>query len=239
MTNKVIIGNCELYIGDCREIMKGMPDGAVDIVFTSPPYNCGLPYETYDDNLSEEEFHQFNCEWFTECVRVMAENSRMYIVCSDKLMFDLKNISETTKARFSQLLVWCKPNLSGGAGKISGDWNYLTENIILFRKGKRTPMVSTNTNTHNFFVIPSPQTNFVKDKKLHIAQFPVELPKRILSRTPGNVVMDPFMGSGTTGVACVQMNRKFIGIEIEPKYFEIAVNRIKKAQQQIRLPIKC
>ena len=227
----------KLYLGDCLEVMKSIPDKSVDIIFTSPPYNCGLPYESYDDNLPPDEFYKFNQSWMAECSRILADDSRMYVVCSDKLLFDLVDISKDLEIGFAQLLVWCKPNLSGGSGKITGDWNYLTENIPLFRKGKRTAMLNGETNTHNFFVIPQPQSNFVVDQKVHVAQFSLDLPKRILSRTPGRIALDPFMGSGTTGVACVQTGRNFIGIEIDPKYYGIAEKRIKDAQQQMRLPL--
>ncbi len=76
------------------------------------------------------------------------------------------------------------------------------------------------------------------DDKDHIAEKPIDLLKTMLGVTPtGATIIDPFMGSGTTGVACVQTGRKFIGIEIEPKYFEIAVKRIEAAQLQMRLPL--
>jgi len=238
MEDKIILGDCTLYLGDCLEMMKEIPNDSIDVVFTSPPYNCGLPYESYNDNLSNEDFYQFNESWIHSCYSIMSVNgSRLYVVCSGKMIFDLRIIGENIGYKFAQVLTWCKPNLSSGGGKISGDWNFLSEKIMLFRKGKRTAMINADTNTHDWFVIPSPQSNFKKDKKVHIAQFPLGLPKRILSRTPGDVILDPFMGSGTTGVACVQTGRKFIGIEIEPKYFDIAVKRIKDAQQQMRLPI--
>ena len=224
-----------LIQGDCVEVMKTLPNNSIDIIFTSPPYNCGLPYKSYDDNLSVDEFQKFNQKWMRECSRILAEDSRMYVVCSDKLLFDIVNISKDLEINFVQLLVWCKPNLSGGSGKITGDWNFLTENIPLFRKGKRTAMLNGNTNTHNFFVIPQPQSNFNYDKKVHIAQFSLDLPKRILARTPGQVVLDCFAGSGATGVACVELNRDFIGIEIDPDYIEMAEKRISRAAQQMAL----
>ena len=214
-----------------------LADGCVDLVITSPPYNVGLPYENYNDKLPNEEFMRFIKEALIEIYRVMSETSRAYFIVSDAMIYWMKPLAEHIGYIYGQLMVWCKPNLAGGSGKITGDWNFLTENIMLFRKGKRTPMLNANVNTHNFFVIPTPQRNFNKDRKLHIAQFPLRLIKILIARTPGDVVLDPFMGSGTVGIACLQMGRDFIGIDIDRGYVSMANNRIKEAQLQIRMPL--
>ena len=95
-------------------------------------------------------------------------------------------------------------------------------------------MLNGQSNTHSYFEICTPQSNF-KEGRFHPAQFPIELPDRIISRTPGNIVMDPFMGSGSTGIAAIKNQRNFIGIEIDPDYYEIAKKRIKEALMQPRL----
>ena len=204
--------------GDAQNLP--IPDESIDIIFTSPPYNVDLEYNSYDDDLSDEDYEKFAWSWMSEAYRVLKFTGRMYIVISDSLLFFYKRISDAIEyLNFGQILTWCKPNLAGGTTKITGDWNRLTEHILLLRKGSKTPMLDGHTTTtHSYFVIASPQKNYKREIKIHPAQFPVMLPYRILSRTPGNVVLDPFSGSASVGVACKRLNRSFIGIELDHKY---------------------
>jgi len=215
-----------IYHGDCREIAPQLSQ--VDVVITSPPYNVGLCYLGYDDRMPQEQFQQFNREWLIAIYQALNPSARVYIVVSDKMLFWMKPLAEDVGLSFVQLLAWCKPNLAGGVS-ISLDWNCLTEWILLFRFGKRTPMMSGEGTTHNWFVIPSPQRNWNgEDSKQHIAQFPLKLPRRLLARTPGEIILDPFSGSGSTLRAAKDLRRKAIGIEIEEKYAEIAAKRLEQ-----------
>jgi site-specific DNA-methyltransferase (adenine-specific) len=224
-----------LIQGDARRIP--LKDESVDIIFTSPPYNVKLPYEDYDDNLPEDEFRDLMRNFLSEAYRVCAESSRMYCVLGDKIIWWFKPMAEAIGFHYVQKLTWCKPNLAGGSGKISGDWNYMSEDILLFRKGKRRPMLnSSDSGTFNWFIETIPQTNF-RTGKIHIAQFPYRLCKRILARTPGAVVLDPFCGSGQVLRAARVLGRQGIGIEIGKKTIRKAHNfvmnhRIKQDDTQ-------
>src|SRR5690606_16366734 len=160
-----------IYYGDCVRGMAKIPDGTVDIVLTSPPYNVGLNYTGFDDNASDGEFKAFNRRWLTEAYRVMRDTGRAYVVVGDKMLWWFKDLAEQIGWTYVQLLTWCKPNMAGGAA-ISGDWDHLTEQILLFRKGKRTPMLNgEGVNTHNWFVETAPQSNFNgHQRKRHPAQ---------------------------------------------------------------------
>jgi DNA modification methylase len=87
---------------------------------------------------------------------------------------------------------------------------------------------SASVNTHNWMVIPSPQSNWSQEPKQHVAQFPLDLPAKLLGRTPGILVLDPFMGSGTTLRAAKDLGRRAIGIEIDERYCEIAAKRLSQ-----------
>ncbi len=205
-----------LIQGDARRIP--LKDESVDIILTSPPYNVKLPYEDYEDNLPDDEFRDLIKNFLSEAYRVCAESSRMYCVLGDKIIWWFKPMAEDAGFTFVQKLTWCKSNLVRGSGRITGDWNYMTEDILLFIKGKRTPMLKggDDTTTFNWFVEAVPQTNF-KAGRIHIAQFPYRLCKRILARTPGAVVLDPFCGSGQVLRAARVLGREGIGIEIGKK----------------------
>lgn len=226
-------GQVILYKGNCTQVLRELPDSSIDVMLTSPPYNVGLRYPEYEDKLPQATFRRIVSSCLKESYRVLAENSRVYLVVSDDMVFWLRPAGEKRGYKFAQLLTWCKPNIAGRGSKITGDWNHLTEQIMLFRKGKRTPMIDdAKTNTHSYFVIPSPQRNFTKDKKLHVAQFPIDLPLKILARTPGNRILDPFCGSGSTGVAAIKQGKSFIGIDLDCTSLEIAKQRMLEAKMQ-------
>lgn len=223
-----------LFCGDCLEVMATLPDGCVDIVITSPPYNVGLAYNSYDDRQAGEAHVAFVSQVMAETARLLSEGGRAYWVVSDQMLFWLRGVGEQVGLTFAQVLVWCKPNIAGGGSKITGDWSHLSEWILLFRKGKRTPMQrGRDVTTHSYFVIPSPQRNWKKEPKEHPAQFPVELPRRLITRTPGQVVFDPLMGSGSVGVAALLEGRDFLGIEKDPDYFAIAERRVTETVRSL------
>jgi len=214
----------------CFQAFNFMPDEIIDITITSPPYNIGLEYDTYEDNISSEEYINFSTQWLDAVYNLTRDTGRLYLVLDDRLIWKLKPIAEEIGWTYAQMLVWCKPNFSGGAGRISGEWNAMTENVLLFRKGKRTPMINSNgiTTTHNYFVETAPQTNFKKDylEKVHPAQMPVNLIRRWISRTPGQVVLDPFCGAGSVCIAAKELGRDYIGIDLSEEYCRLAEERL-------------
>ena len=210
---------------------KAMPvdSESVGVIITSPPYNVELKYDGYSDKLPHDEFVQFNRDWLTEAYRVMRDTGRMYVVLSDSMLWWFKELAITVGWTYVQKLVWCKPNFVGSAGKVTNDWNYMTEDILLFRKGKRTPMQNGNTTTHNWMVETVPQSNF-KEGRIHPAQFPVSLCLRLLDRTPGDVVLDPFAGSGSVLVAAKRLGRVAIGFDIVFDVVKRAAKRLVNTQ---------
>lgn len=222
----------QILCGDCVEMMRDIikPE-SIGLIITSPPYNVGLNYDGYNDRMSDEDFINFNRRWLEQAYIVMKQSARMYVVISDKMLFWFKDLGESVGFTFAQKLVWCKPNFVGAAGKVSNDWNYMTEDILLFRKGKRTPMQNGETTTHNWFVETVPQSNF-KEGRIHPAQMPVSLCLRLIDRTPGAPVLDPFCGSGSVLVAAKKLGREYIGIDIVHSTAEAARNRLETVSRK-------
>lgn len=201
-----------LVNGDALHIP--LADESVGCILTSPPYNVGLNYKGYEDKLPDDEFREFISGSLSECYRVLRDNSRAYFVVGDEMLWWFREAAEYNGFRFVQMLTWCKPNLVGGRGRISKDWHSQSEFIILLRKGKRTPMLaSTLSNCYNWFVETVDQSNF-KNGRIHPAQFPLSLCVKILSRTPGNPILDPFCGSGQVLRAALALDRPAIGIDL-------------------------
>lgn len=213
----------QILIGDCREVMAGFPAESVGVILTSPPYNVGLKYEGFDDRLPEEDFRQFNFEWLQQAYRVAMDTARLYAVIGDKMLFWFRDYAEKAGWTYGQILTWCKPNFASHPSGISQDWNIMSEHILLFRKGKRTPMLNSNgmATTHNWFVEAVPQSNF-KEGRIHPAQMSLKLCKKILSRTPGEPILDPFCGSGQVLRAAKALMRAFVGVELVPQVAEKA-----------------
>jgi site-specific DNA-methyltransferase (adenine-specific) len=216
-----------IILGDCRDVLPTL--GPVDLVLTSPPWNCRLRYAEYTDDMPDAEFRQLNADWLRLTFELATEGTRLYAVVSDQMLWWLRPLAEHAGWRWGQLMAWCKPNFAGKAGRISGDWNNMTEWMMLFRKGKKTPMQNGTGSTHNYMVIPSPQRSWNEDRRKHVAQWPVRLPLRLLSRTPGEVVLDPFCGSGSALVAAKQLGRRAIGIDVDESACEIAAQRMAQA----------
>lgn len=203
-------------------------------MLTSPPYNIGLDYgDTFTDCLSDEDWHNFSEEWLKQTFQVAANSCRLYIAVSEKILWWVKPMLEDIGWIYSQLFVWCKTNFVAGTRRISGEWNAMTDWIIICRKGDKTPMLCWNeTNTVNWFACATPQSNF-NEGRFGPAQLPLTLIKRLISRTPGEVILDPFLGTDSVMVAAKHHTRKCIGIEIEEKYCEIAARRCSQEVMEL------
>ena len=213
----------DLKHGDCLELMKEIPDGSVDMVLTDPPYGMNFQsnYRKIRHRVIENDS---NLDWISDFVseiyRVSADNSAHYIFCSWHNIDIFKQEFEK-KFRIKNILTWVKNNTS--MGDLKGDFAPRTEFILFMHKGRRLIRGKRDSNVLEF-----KRTR----NELHPSQKPVDMLEYMIEKfsDSGNLIVDPFMGSGSTGVACVNTNRKFIGIEKDDKYFEIAEKRIKDAQ---------
>lgn len=213
---------CTLLLGDCLERMKEIPDGSVDLILTDPPY--GMEFQS---NYRNEKYSKIKNDkdlswldvWVDELFRVAAYNTAHYVFCSFHNVDKFKQALEQ-KFKIKNMLVWEKNNTS--MGDLKADFAPKYEMIIFIQKGRR-------------FINGKRDPNILKfnrtGNKLHPTQKPVDLLEYLLTKfsDKGQTILDPFMGSGSTGVAAKNLNRKFIGIEMDETYFNIAKNRINEA----------
>ena len=207
----------DLRLGDCLEIMRGMPDASVDAVITDPPYNSGLDYgETTNDKRPYEEYWA----WLTEIVKECNRVGKLVIVKHSAL----KVYDWTKHIDKSRLVIWYKPFSSGFP--INGFATHFEP--LWVTKGKTAKW------SKDVIIQNAGACNKEKSFK-HPAQMPEGLATQLIEvcTSEGQTVLDCFLGSGTMGVAAVKTNRNFIGIEINPQYFEIAQRRIAEAQAQM------
>ena len=224
----------QLFLGDCLEFMRTMPDKSVDAVITDPPYNFdskggGLYASHHHLDTIEQSFgDNFLPEQFLEAV-LLKFGRNLLVWHSQKLLPVYIDFAIKHELGWD-LMFWHKINaMPNYGGKLMSDTEYC---IRLFQYGKSYVAGGLPYSTYHKYHMDTVQPN-----NGHPTPKPMALMiKQILLFTEkGDTVFDPFMGSGTTGVACVQLGRNFIGAEIDPHYFEIAEKRIKAASLQPQL----
>ena len=248
----------QLYLGDCLEVMRSIPDKSVDAIITDLPYGTTanswdevIPFspmweqverinkgvfvttasQPFTSKLVMSNLSQFKYEWIWRKNRITG-----FLNANKRPMTQHENIvvfCEKTAPYFPQMT---KGDLHTRGGKYNrtsdnyGDFNYKE-----YESDERYPTTVLNIKCQSDSCVTYKQ----RPNRLttHPTQKPVELYKYLVRTytNEGDTVLDITMGSGTTGVACVQTGRNFIGIEIDPTYFAIAEKRIKEAQQQLRL----
>ncbi len=211
-------------LGDCLERMKEIPDGSVDMILTDPPYGMNLtPQRATGKFHGEKVRNDDNLDWcevfFNECYRVTPKNSVSMFFCNHHCVSEFIAAAKTAGYTIKNLIVWDKGHFGMG-----GNWRPVHELVLICSKGR---FVCKSNNLRSI-------VNF---KKIHHSKavHPTEKPASILEHFiieadyDPETILDPFMGSGSTGVAAKNLNRKFIGIELSTEYFEIAKKRINEA----------
>lgn len=156
-------------------------------------------------------------QWLPEVFRVLKQGTHCYIMVNARNLTRLQCAAEEAGFAFQNILIWEKNNVTPNRYYMQQ-----AEYILLLRKGPARTI--NNPGTSNVLKVPN-----IIGRKVHPTEKPVELMKILIenSSQPGDTVLDPFMGSGSTGVACIENDRRFIGIEIDKKYFDIANGRCK------------
>lgn len=229
----------KLYNGDCLEIMKLIEDNSINLCIVDPPYEvqaqgCGGGKNKWNggsrfkggnsvfgiENSQDKLFNYLTPEqYFSELSRVIKGDSHVYMFTNDKNLHKMVVEAEKHKLKLMNILVVNKTQ-----GTYFSYYQKYCEFILFFRSTKGKAKYINNCGTGNYF-----EYKFTRGKnKLHPSEKPVRLLEELIlqSSEENDIVLDFTMGSGTTGVACMNTNRRFIGIELDKNYFEIAKNRI-------------
>ena len=243
-----------LLCGDCIEMMRTLPNESVDCIVTSPPYWKGFEYEAYFNSYKQ---YLDWCElWLKECKRLLKSSGTMFLnVINDSEItiraFELMEIA-TRKLMFKlhDTIIWYRYNQqpANTTRQLTNQCEYVFMlrhtsagvNLNKVAAYERHSKIFKTQNVGNVWEIPFNSGKQFRNgfgrketqSKWGHSGFPLELPETciLLSTAEHDTVLDCFMGSGTTGVACVNTNRNFIGIEIDKKAFAIANERIQESK---------
>lgn len=238
----------KIICGDSLEVMKSMPSESIDLVITSPPYNLknstgnGMKngkggkwanaslingYSHYDDNMPHEEYSEWQRNCLTEMFRLIKDDGAIFYNHKWRvqagLLQDRQDIVQGFPIR--QIIIWRR---KGGINFNKGYFLPTYEVIYLIAKPKF--QLAPKANSHGDV------WEFTQEMKNgHPAPFPVQLIDRIITSTNAQIILDPFMGSGTTAITALGNNRKYIGIDISPDYCKMAEDRIEKNKEYSEL----
>jgi len=242
----------KIICGDCLEVLKQIPSNSIDMVFADPPYNLGKEYEYYDDNKEVKEYLSWCRKWLHELVRITKPTGSIFVINIPKwLIYFAQYLNEV--AYFKAWIAWDAMGAPKGKKLLPSHygilWYVKSKNYKFYdirkphaRCRKCGELIADyggkKDQIHPFGPLISDIWTDIHRIKHRIRrdEHPCQLPLPLIERLilmctdEGDIVLDPFVGTGTTCVAAKRLGRKYIGIDIDPKYVEIAEKNVKKAQ---------
>jgi len=251
------LGNLDvntIHSGDCIELLKQIPDNSVDLIFADPPYNLQLNGELYRPNQtkvdavndewdkfdSKEDYDKFTTAWMKECHRILKNTGSFWVIGTYHNIFRVGTILQNTGFWMLNDVIWVKPN---PMPNFKGTrFNNAHETLIWATKSKSSSytfhyhslkVMNDDLQMRSDWWIPICQGDErikVNGQKAHSTQKPAELLFRIILSTsnPGDIVLDPFSGSGTTAAVAKRLGRKYIAFDREEFYVQVAKDRLEK-----------
>lgn len=235
-----------LYLGDCLKVLKRVPDQSVDLVFADPPYflsNGGMTCKggkmvsvhkgQWDTSQGVDEDFKFQAKWLRECQRVLKANGSIFVCGTRHNIFSVGFAMQRMGFKLLNDIVWYKRNppphlacryfthtsetVLWAARDGKSKWTFNYKLMKRLNGGKQMKSL--------WSILPPSKAEKALGK--HPTQKPVELLERVVvaASNPGDLVLDPFCGSGTTGLAATRLGRRFVGIELTPEYAELATRR--------------
>lgn len=229
----------KIYHGNCIELMKEIPDSSIDLILTDPPYDLQKSFiivrnggkygkaKTINPNFDWD--NKVDYIWINECYRVLKEFGVFIVFYNMRYIQSIIEYGESLDFYLRQVCGWHKSNPVPQVRKVK--WASALELFIIMTKGKGKHTFNWELGyKHNVLESPICMGN---ERTEHETQKPIKIFKEIIEywSKENDIVLDPFIGSGTTAATCIRTNRNFIGIEINEKYYNIAKKRIDKEME--------
>lgn len=257
MENKEIFENLinKVVQGDCLEIMSKIPDNSVDVTFADPPFNLKKKYNSYYDKHQVEEYLSWCKKWLTEMVRITKPTGSIFVHNIPKWLIYFGSYLNDI-ATFRHWISWdamgsplgktLLPNHYGILYYVKSNEFKFYDIRMLHKRCRNCHYIlqdygGKKSQMHQFGSLVSDvwtDIHRIRHKKRrdeHPCQLPIHLLERLLlmSSDEGDIVLDPFVGTGTTTIAAKKLGRKYIGIDIDPKYVEIANKKLEEAESTL------
>jgi site-specific DNA-methyltransferase (adenine-specific) len=265
---QLTIGEASLsfYLGDCLDILSNLPPSSIDVIVTSPPYNLGIRYRSYDDAIPRSDYLEWTGQWVSRAARALTPSGSLFLNVGAKPPdpWTALDVAQAVRPHLhlQNTIHWIKSiaidkeDLAVGHYKPINSRRFVHdchEFVFHFTPSGDTPLDRNAIGVRyqdesnitrweragkgircrgNTWFIPYKTIQSRDKERPHPATFPPKLPEMCLKlhgRSRLKVVADPFMGLGSTAVACAQLGVSFIGIELDQVYLEEAVERTKAA----------
>jgi len=261
---KEIIGNCTLYLGDSLDIMSNeIKNNSIDLILTDPPYFINYKEWDNSLFQKSKDFLDFTEKWVSICIRKLSDTGSLWSFMGYQNIVSFFSILESyAYPHYENWVIWARQKGRGSSKHLKSmrediihvtkDKNKYTWNPIKMLREVVCPYIKDGkprgwfldengkrvrwTGLGNVWTYSSPQWNSILEKQVHPSQKPIMMLERIilLSSNENNIVFDPFMGSGSSAIPCIQNNRSFIGIEKDKKYFDISCKRIDESYKRLK-----
>jgi len=247
----------KVHLGDCIEIMKTLPDKSVDLIFADPPFNIGIKYDVYNDNIPYEDYYNWSKSWIKEAYRLLKNNGTIYVAIGDEFSAEINIILKKIGFYFRNWIIWYYTFGQSQRKK----FNRAHTHILYFTKDKERFIFNDKD-----IRVPSARQLIYKDKRANplgkipddvwqfsrvcgtfkerIGKHPCQMPEDLLeliiktSSNQGDLVLDPFGGTGTTSVVAKRLKRNFITMEISKEYYDVILKRLDGKVSDIKGKVK-
>lgn len=241
--------NIEIIHGNCFNVMDTIEDRSIDLIIADPPYNINYKYIGYKDNLQEENYFDIQFKFVKQCSRILKDNGSLFYLNYPEFNCKLFTaLNENSELKPIELITWVYNTHTSGKPlrKAFRTWIWASKGTPINnfygeyknkndKRVKKLMDAGRKPREYDWWHIEQVK-NVSKEKTEHPCQLPEKMIEKIVlgATNEGDTVLDPFMGSGTTGIVCERLNRNFIGIEISLSYFEISKKRIEEELNKVK-----
>ncbi|MBU2447346.1 MAG: site-specific DNA-methyltransferase [Bacteroidetes bacterium] len=243
----------KIILGDCIEVMSSLPANSIDLVFADPPFNIGIKYDNYNDKKNYDHYYSWSEEWIKATYRILTKSGSIYIAIGDEFAAELNLILKKIGFNFRNWIVWYYTFGQNQRKK----FNRSHTHILYFTKDE-----STFTFNSDEIRIPSARQLIYNDKRAHprgkvpddvweysrvcgtfkerLGKHPCQMPENLLERiikvssNEGDIVLDPFGGTGTTAAVAKRLKRNYITMDISEKYVDVITKRLDGKIKEIK-----
>ena len=243
----------KVYLGDCINIMGEFSSESIDLIFADPPFNIGIKYDNYSDNKSYDNYYEWSEKWIKETLRILKPYGSIYIAIGDEFAAEINIILKKTGYHFRNWIIWYYTFGQNQKKK----FNRSHTHILYFTKHKENFTFNADE-----IRIPSARQLIYNDKRANpkgkipddvwqfsricgtfkerVGEHPCQMPEILIERiirtssSKGDIVLDPFGGTGTTAMVAKKLKRDYITIDMSEKYVEVIQKRLEGKSSEIK-----